>query len=41
MLCQILGMAQKSVTEFERLVDGVVPVNTDVVVSDDKVQTEF
>ena len=34
-LCQILGMAQQSVTGFERLVDGVVPVDTDVAVSDE------
>ena len=34
-LCQILGMAQQSITEFERLVDGVVPVDTDVPVSDE------
>ena len=34
-LRQILGMAQQSVTGFERLVDGVVPVDTDVAVSDE------
>ena len=28
-------MAQESVTGFERLVDGVVPVDTDVAVSDE------
>ena len=33
-LRQILGMAQQSVTGFERLVDGVFPFNTDVAVSD-------
>ena len=34
-LRQILGMAQQSVTGFKRLVDGVVPVDTDVAMSDD------
>ena len=33
-LHEILGMAQQSITGFERLVDGVVPVDTDMAVSD-------
>ena len=36
-LRQILGMAQQSVTGFKRLVDGVVPIDTDVALSDELV----